>query len=58
MRDDEINRLFNNIINKETISNENIEIFIDQSDGMFHEYFNEREQRLRRPTQNMNDKFK
>jgi len=57
---DEINRLFNNNIKKETISNEDIEIFIeefDEFDKMFDEYFYEREQRLRKPIQKMNDEF-
>ena len=56
----EINRLFNNSIKKQTISNEDIEAFIeefDEFDKMFDEYFNEREQRLRKPTQKMNSKF-
>ena len=44
---EQINRLFNKNRRKETISNEDIEAFIeefDELDEMFDEYFNERQQ--------------
>ena len=60
MKDDQINRLFNKNRRKQTISNEEIEAFIeefDELDDMFDYYFNEREKRLRQPIKQMNHEF-
>jgi len=57
MRDDQINRMF--IINrkKQRISNKDIEGFTDEFDKIFDEYFDEREEKIRKLMEEIGDQY-